>query len=334
MPYRRSYATRGRSRTRSRSTGRYRTPSRARTASVRARSRSTSRPRTVAFVAKPKPKSAMKKPPAKRAVKDAVLGRNPMGALQMYSRREHHRHFHSERHFQMMRNPGRSLMPMRYKTKLMYCDVLNVTYTAPLGVQWYTFRMNSLFDPDFTGIGHQPAGYDQITPFYNSWIVTGVKVLWEGRFLSGGEYVLALNGQAPLNQLPAGPVSELLEDRRTIIKRADLYHTFRIEKYYDVATVSGIPRSRMMDDISYSGNVGANPQTVGWVNLGSVSTDLSTYSVNSTITLVYYCEFFEPIEIGPSASQVAAPVPAKIDASQLTPELVSEYLQTQLAAKP
>lgn len=43
--------------------------------------------------------------------------------------------------------------------------------------QIYRFRGNSLYDPDYTGIGVQPYGFDQLCPtFYNNYNVRGSKI--------------------------------------------------------------------------------------------------------------------------------------------------------------
>jgi hypothetical protein len=44
----------------------------------------------------------------------------------------------------------------------------------------YTFRLSSLYDPDYTGTGHQPYMYDQLTTVYNKYIVE--KVEYKVRF--------------------------------------------------------------------------------------------------------------------------------------------------------
>lgn len=38
----------------------------------------------------------------------------------------------------------------------------------------YQFRLNSIFDPDYTGVGHQPGGHDQYAQIYETYCVTGV----------------------------------------------------------------------------------------------------------------------------------------------------------------
>lgn len=39
-----------------------------------------------------------------------------------------------------------------------------------------TFRVNSLYDPDVTGIGHQPLGFDQLMEFFNRFTVLNCKI--------------------------------------------------------------------------------------------------------------------------------------------------------------
>jgi len=43
------------------------------------------------------------------------------------------------------------------------------------GLAYYTFRANSLFDPNLTGSGHQPRGFDQWATLYNHYTVIGAK---------------------------------------------------------------------------------------------------------------------------------------------------------------
>jgi len=65
-------------------------------------------------------------------------------------------------------------MPMGFPDKLMsklrYCD-LN-TLTSTLGsIGRYVFRWNSTFDPDLTGVGHQPLYRDTFAGIYDQYSV-------------------------------------------------------------------------------------------------------------------------------------------------------------------
>lgn len=77
----------------------------------------------------------------------------------------------------------RSLVPSadagpgtRLSAKLIYCEKdFNINPAAGLcGV--YQFNLSSLFDPNFTGVGHQPTGFDQLMAIYEEYLVTYVSV--------------------------------------------------------------------------------------------------------------------------------------------------------------
>lgn len=60
--------------------------------------------------------------------------------------------------------------------KLRYADQIELNPTGSGGGVQYAFRANSVFDPDYTGVGHQCLGYDQITPFFQHYVVLGAKI--------------------------------------------------------------------------------------------------------------------------------------------------------------
>ncbi len=68
-------------------------------------------------------------------------------------------------------------VPNRKLVKLRYVDwiTLNPTVTADT-IVYKEFRANSAFDPDYTGAGHQPLGFDQWMTFYDHFNVVGSKI--------------------------------------------------------------------------------------------------------------------------------------------------------------
>ena len=62
--------------------------------------------------------------------------------------------------------------PTKIITKLRYNDTVVLDSTTGTSVA-HVLRMNSAFDPDFTGTGHQPIYFDRYAAIYNSYRVIG-----------------------------------------------------------------------------------------------------------------------------------------------------------------
>jgi len=73
-------------------------------------------------------------------------------------------------------SPSRALpLSMRFKTKVRYADsiLMNAGASTPAT---YVFRANSLYDPDYTGVGHQPYSFDQLISLYDHACVQTAKL--------------------------------------------------------------------------------------------------------------------------------------------------------------
>lgn len=57
-------------------------------------------------------------------------------------------------------------LPDMQKVKLRYVEIFSVDPAGSGVVSSYAFRANSIYDPNYTGSGHQPSGFDQIAPYY------------------------------------------------------------------------------------------------------------------------------------------------------------------------
>ena len=78
--------------------------------------------------------------------------------------------------------------PNSMKFNMRYCD--NVTIpNHNAGAGPYVFRMNSIFDPDHTSVGHQPRFHDQVAAIYSKYCVIGAKAYIE--LLSSGSSAVA-----------------------------------------------------------------------------------------------------------------------------------------------
>lgn len=91
--------------------------------------------------------------------------------------------------------------PDRIKTRLKYCDVIQLTGAGGTAAR-HQFRMSSCFDPDFSGIGHQPHWFDTYATVYQTYRVLGSKItvtfspnnISDSEVNDRGPYIVGLTG--------------------------------------------------------------------------------------------------------------------------------------------
>lgn len=77
-------------------------------------------------------------------------------------------------------NLSLQVQPIVMYRKMRYASVDSLTLSNALQAQ-KRFSLNGLYDPDISGIGHQPLGFDEMMTLYNKYTVLGAKVHIKGR---------------------------------------------------------------------------------------------------------------------------------------------------------
>jgi hypothetical protein len=101
-------------------------------------------------------------------------------------------------------NPTFGFINPRTKTTLKYATVLDFTVASLVGTQ-HIFRLNSIFDPDATGVGHQPYGHDTLALMYARYRV--VRAAWHIEFHPSNDRLSV--GVIPVNGTLATVVSNV-----------------------------------------------------------------------------------------------------------------------------
>jgi len=91
------------------------------------------------------------------------------------------RRFIRRRRFSRRKHLPLGGLPNIWKARLRYCSQLIFDASSPTsspfsnGCYINTIRANSVYDPELTGVGHQPQGLDQLFTWYNHATVIGAK---------------------------------------------------------------------------------------------------------------------------------------------------------------
>lgn len=67
-------------------------------------------------------------------------------------------------------------MPENVAIKMRYNDIKTLTSTAG-AYNVHQFNISSVYDPDYTSVGHQPYGYDQISGLFSAYCVRYAEVI-------------------------------------------------------------------------------------------------------------------------------------------------------------
>lgn len=149
----------------------------------------------------------------------------------------------------------------------------------------YVFSANGLYDPNITGTGHQPIGFDQCMQFYDHYTVIGAKmrVVFSNSVDSSNDQYIGIALSASSTALT--DVREYIENGRcrwsVLGKNAGGDATIKsLTHQVGIARFTGKKSILMEDD--YRGNVSANPATQVYFHIfggGFGSSDPSAMSM-------------------------------------------------------
>ncbi len=196
-------------------------------------------------------------------------------------------------------------VPDAIRTQLTYSDQIALSPTSTVGQ--YTFRGNSVFDPDYTSTGHQPMYRDQLAQLYSRYRVYGSSI-----------HLSVINEQVgaglQVTIIPASDITAFTSSLYPLefphargarllgvggIFTAQLTHSMRTQ------VILGL-RPREVLDQDYSALVGANPSSEWYWQI--VAQNLSAENVIASLQVIlrYDVEFYDRITITPSTPQPKA----------------------------
>lgn len=197
-----------------------------------------------------------------------------------------------------LRNKALQPIPQRYICRMKYVDNLVIGNGVSPYAEIY-YRLNSVYDPYGAAGGHQPYGFDQISPLFTGYRVFSAS--WRVTF-SATTYAHPENFMAiclPIGSATTSPITSIGEKIEKPRARYAKFITGGGEvaisgKVY-LPSLMGVSVREYKTDNNYSSAVGGNPllpATLGIyaANLDEV-TPLGVTDVNVTVELIYSVEF-------------------------------------------
>lgn len=188
------------------------------------------------------------------------------------------------------------MFPQSMKVAMTYTDFITITTSAGLSNS-HIFNLNSIFDPDRTGVGHQPLGRDEWGFMYGKYLVDGALVEVRTGQTTTANCMWSLVGSIDITTsiTDAVQASELPNSVTTQTSNAGQPVVLR--KYFNMANLFGITRSKYNADDIYESVYTASPSNPCVCHLVVADSGLSNVAANAQVTITYYCTLKEPISL-------------------------------------
>lgn len=193
-----------------------------------------------------------------------------------------------------------SPIPDRFFTKLNYTELITLSYTGTL--KTYQYKLNDIYDPNYTGTGHQPMGHDTFAILYGKYRVYGAKYS-----ISFSNTNVTYQGEAIVQLRPNSVLSATFEDAME-----DTYKQYRIlaseggnistvRGYGSVPKIYGVSKKEMQIGDTFSANIGSSPAVGIYLNIYVQNQDVATaLTVVARVNITYFVEFYERKILGSS----------------------------------
>ena len=174
----------------------------------------------------------------------------------------------------------------------------NITGRTGTELAW---RLNSLFDPYFTGAGAQPRGFDQMAAIYSKYLVYKVHVQMRKMMHSAGSSTgnyIAINfrdGSNPYILSGSKTADEIQEVAANTVMGISDQGERTVDYEFYIADILGIPRSNIFNDESFSAITTQNPARTAYTSIACGNyNDVTGQSVIMMLSFVFYTRWMNP----------------------------------------
>lgn len=223
--------------------------------------------------------------------------------------------------------------PNSMKFNMRYVDLINIP-NHNAGASPYVFRMNSIFDPNYTAVGHQPRFHDQVAAIYSKYCVIASKAYIEiltsgtsgdsqgaanptvfayldddptadGRSLEQHIELGMPNSSYLMTSIPGSNTRvELSRAKRSFTMTYGVRKFWGVDKKTQLIYPAGTGEGdEYVEESRYAALFGTNPTRVCFLKLKTYDSAfdpafLST--ISARVTIDYQVVAFSPIEVGQS----------------------------------
>lgn len=190
---------------------------------------------------------------------------------------------------------GNSPLGQSFKATLPYFENSINLDPGLTGIAWYNFSANGLYDPNITGTGHQPLGYDQMMLMYDHYTVIGAKITVT--FINiDATYPMIVGIKTSDDAQSAQNLSQVIENGNCVYTTIGSYKTD--QSIVTLTKKIGLKKffKKPIVDDTFSGSVNSNPVEQAYFSIFCAnSTD--TYDgggVRINVRVDYITLFREP----------------------------------------
>lgn len=192
--------------------------------------------------------------------------------------------------------PNQRIVKLRYATLFNLSSVGGVLGT-------HVFRANSLYDPDYTGTGHQPMLFDELSAYFRHYVVLGSKiwVKWTKQDSISDDPCITgvhLDTNSTSGYTSADALIEARKGSSKMWTGKEAYPTttsakFSAKKFFSVTNVK--------DNIDEMGAlVSADPTKLAYYILWCQAFNTGTEAFSLSVVIDYVAMFSDPKSIGQS----------------------------------
>lgn len=188
------------------------------------------------------------------------------------------------------------IFPVRTSKRLRYSTFVPLTSTSGAVTSW-VFSANGLFDPDISGTGHQPMGFDQMMLFYNHYCCTWAKMTIVANCMSttaGAQIVLRQDASST----PITVIDRLLEMGGSVSTHLDVFGSNNSQKelslIINTPKLQGITNEAALSDNQLRGDSANNPVEQSYFHLQLFNSFGDTTSCRVDVIIEYISYFMEP----------------------------------------